>query len=108
MQVQEAVYYTKLLDIYGNILTAKQQSILTDYLCYDNTLSEIASAHNTTRQAVKDIIDRTCAKLDELEAKLHFCQKTQKVLDNLRKLTANITDSDTQRSINLIIKSMEV
>ena len=108
MQVQKAVYYTKLLDIYGNILTAKQQSILTDYLCYDNTLSEIATAHNTTRQAVKDIIDRTCARLDDFEEKLHFCQKTQKVLDALRKLSNNKIDSDTQRNIQTIIKLMEV
>lgn len=108
MQVQKAVYYTKLLDIYGNILTSKQQSILTDYLCYDNTLSEIATAHKTTRQAVKDIIDRTCARLDEFEAKLHFCQKTQDVLDSLRQLSATKLNKDTQRSIQNVINSMEV
>ena len=108
MQVQKAVYYTKLLDIYGNILTSKQQAILTDYLCFDNTLSEIALAHDTTRQAVKDIIDRTCARLDEFESKLHFSQKTQDVLEKLRALLQDKIDNNTARTIQNIIKSMEV
>lgn len=108
MQVQKAVYYTRLLDIYGNILTSKQQAILTDYLCFDNTLSEIATAHKTTRQAVKDIIDRTCARLDELEDKLHFAKKTQDVLDCLRKLSNTKLSDTALRNIQNIIKSMEV
>ena len=106
MQVTKAVYYTKLLDIYGGMLTQKQHSILTDYLCFDNTLSEIAESHSTTRQAVKDIIDRTCEKLDEFEQRLHFCEKAQTILDMLKHLSGAVPD-DTKDKVNDIIKSME-
>lgn len=108
MQVVEAVRYTKLLDTYGNVLTPKQRAIFTDYLCFDNTLSEIAQAHHTTRQAVKDVVDRTRVRLDELENDLHFCDKMSRVLGELNILYNNTQDENTRQKIADIIKSMEV
>lgn len=108
MQVGQAVRYAQLLDTYGNILTPKQRAIFTDYLCFDNTLSEIAQTHNTTRQAVKDIVDRTCARLDELENSLHFCEKWSCVLSDLRCLCDNVQNANTKQKIADIIKFMEV
>ena len=108
MQVNKTVYYTKLLDIYGNMLTPKQHAILTDYLCFDNTLSEIAQAHKTTRQAVKDIINRTCLKLDEFEQKLHYSAKTQQLLVDLKQILAKDISKEVKAKIEQIIKSMEV
>ncbi len=108
MQVNKAVYYTKLLDIYGNMLTPKQHAILTDYLCFDNTLSEIAQAYKTTRQAVKDIINRTCLKLDEYEQKLGYCAKTQELLTGLKQLLTKDINNEVKSQIEQIIKSVEV
>lgn len=108
MKVNDTLKYTKLLDIYGNALTKKQHSILTDYLCYDNTLSEIAQQHNTTRQAVKDIISRSLLKLDELEEQLAFCEKLGKIKLSLTQLQQKYETDDLKQKIAKIIQLLEV
>ena len=42
-----------LCDIYANLLTKKQYSILNNYFNDDLSLSEIAENNNITRQAVR-------------------------------------------------------
>ena len=108
MKVNETLKYTKLLDVYGNALTEKQRSILNDYLCYDNTLSEIALQHNTTRQAVKDIISRSLLKLDELEGQLAFCEKLSKIKLSLTQLQQKYETDDLKQKIAKIIQLLEV
>ena len=107
MDVKNTVRYTKLLDVYGALLTNKQCSILTDYLCYNNTLSEIAQTHNTTRQAVNDIIIRSVAKLDELENKLGFCKKLEEIKLGLKECEKELKHSELKQKMDNILKIME-
>ena len=107
MQVNQTLKYTQLLDVYGNMLTEKQHQILTDYLCFDNTLSEIANAHNTTRQAVNDIISRSFARLDELEEKLAFCKKLNEIKLSLTKLQSKRGNNELKQQIAQIIQTLE-
>ena len=107
MQVSDAVKYAKLLDVYGNLLTSKQCLILTDYLCYDNTLTEIAQSHKTTRQAVKDIISRSLSRLDELEQKLQFCKKLNSIQSGLTDLQKKYDIDDLKQKIAKIIQTLE-
>lgn len=108
MQVSDTVRYTQLLDVYGNVLTQKQRSILTDYLCFDNTLSEIAEAHNTTRQAINDIISRSVSRLDEFEQKLGFCDKLEKLKTDLKNFEQSCKLDDLKQKIAQIINTLEV
>lgn len=107
MDVENTVRYTKLLDVYGALLTNKQRSILTDYLCYNNTLSEIAQTHKTTRQAVNDIIVRSIAKLDELETKLEFCKKLEEIKISLKEWQKELEHSKLKQKMDNILKIME-
>ena len=108
MQVSDTVRYTQLLDVYGNVLTPKQRSILTDYLCFDNTLSEIAQTHKSSRQAVNDIISRTLVRLDELEQKLAFCKKLDETKSQLTQLQQKAEAKNLKQMIAKIINSLEV
>ena len=52
------------------MLTEKQRQIFDYYYNEDLSLAEIAEQTGITRQAVRDLISRTCAELREYEEKL--------------------------------------
>lgn len=70
---------SKLLERYGSVLTDKQQRILDGYYNCDLSLSEIAENEGITRQGAGDFVKRAEAQLTELEEKLRFCDKSEKL-----------------------------
>ncbi len=86
-----------LKDFYGPLLTEKQQDVL--YLHYENdwSLSEIASAMNTSRQAVYDLIKRSESLLEEYEQKLGLVEKFQQARQQLDKLTILLENSSADQ-----------
>ena len=60
----------ELLAEYGALLTDKQRSTLAMYCEMDFSLQEVAEEYGISRQAVRDIIVRAVAQLEEYEAKL--------------------------------------
>lgn len=79
MKLEDNLYLSKLYDAYGVLLTDSQREILADNLFADLTGSEIAENKGVSRQAVKDAVDKGKAKLIELEEKLHFVEKLEKL-----------------------------
>lgn len=75
MNINEIVDFAQKFDVYGKLLTTKQQKILTSYIDYNGSISEIAESNQISRQAVLDLIKRTKAKLDLFEAKLKILEK---------------------------------
>ena len=72
---QKRFYINKLYEIYGLLLTEKQQQIFEDYYQYDLSLQEIATNYNVSRSAVLDALQKSVSKLEEYESKLHFLDK---------------------------------
>lgn len=66
---------TMLIDIYGEMLTEKQQNFLDYYYNDDLSLSEIAENEGITRQGVRDAIKRAEALLYDMEEKLGHCRR---------------------------------
>lgn len=64
-----------LLDIYGGLLTDKQQKILNYYYNEDYTLSEIAEQENVSRQAAFDLLRRAENILLDYDGKLNLFEK---------------------------------
>ncbi len=62
-----AVYF----DVYGALLTEKQQECLDLYCNQDYTLAEIAELQGTSRQSVYDAISRAQTQLRRLEEITH-------------------------------------
>lgn len=61
-----------LFDIYGSLLTSRQQEALQRYFSDDLTLSEIALKFGISRQAVHDLIRRAITALERLEERLRI------------------------------------
>ena len=97
--MEKKVEISMLWQIYGNLLTDKQNLYIDYYYNNDLSLSEIAENENITRQAVRDIIKKGERKLFEYEEKLLFMKKTinqeqkiQQILFNLTKIEKGSSD----------------
>ena len=97
--MDEKVKISILCELYGKLLTEKQEEFIEDYYNNDLSLSEIAENNNITRQAVRDIIKKGEKKLFEYEEKLHFMKRTlnqekriEKVLSELTKIQKDYSD----------------
>ena len=56
----EKIYERSMLyDFYGELLTEHQKNIFEEVVFDDLSLAEVAEAHNTSRQAVHDMVRRT-------------------------------------------------
>ena len=89
--MEKNVKVSMLCEVYGNLLTKKQLSILQDYYDKDLSLSEIAQNQEITRQAVRDIIKKGENKLFELEEKLGIMKKTFKQEEKIAIISSEIT-----------------
>lgn len=74
-----------LLDIYGDLLTSRQQEALQLHFSDDLTLSEIAARFEISRQAVYDLIKRAIAALERLEDKLKVYAQFKYLQQQLEK-----------------------
>ena len=111
--MEKNVKVSMLCEVYGNLLTKKQLSILQDYYDEDLSLSEIAQNQEITRQAVRDIIKKGENKLFELEEKLGIMKKTFKqeekiaiILSELTKIQKRSTDKQVAEILTHVKKEL--
>ena len=100
---EKRVRFGNLYDIYGGLLTAKQQEIMQQYFCEDLSLGEIAETEGTSRQAVYDMLKRVEATLEKYEEQLHLLKKAEEQQFKIRaaiKLLENYL-ADTSPEIRL-------
>jgi uncharacterized protein len=88
MDIEKIEYICELIDLYKNLLTNKQVNYLESFYKYNISLSEIAENENISRQAVKDLIDRSIKLLKKYEKKLNLLEKTIKI----RQILSNNID----------------
>lgn len=84
--------YTILFDIYGPLLTEKQQDTLDMYYNEDLSLGEIAETAGVTRQAVMSCIQSSEHRLDELEELMGLAGKFKKISELLDTMTGSSLD----------------
>ena len=85
MDLQNNLKNVELFDMYGSLLTDKQQKCLNDYLIDNLTLSEISQNNGISRQAVNFNIKESLKLLNVYEEKLGFCEKCDKINNVLKK-----------------------
>ena len=107
--------FTVLLDVYGNILTQKERSMLDYYYNDDLSLREISDNENAerrerrdsgeqpirendtiTRQGVRDTIKRAEAKLLAMEEKLGLVRKNREMLELVAEIRKNAEKADVR------------
>ena len=90
--------FIMLLDCYGEFLTERQRQVTELYYGEDLSLGEISEISGITRQAVRDSIKRSEEILLDMEEKLRFAERLQKLRDNYSEIerTAKEMQSDPE------------
>jgi hypothetical protein len=81
-----------LYDLYGMLLSEKQQQYMQLYYLDDLTLGEIAEEVNVSRQAVYDQIRRAEAQLELFEEKMKLLAKSERREQLYKELQALLTE----------------
>lgn len=83
-----------LYDIYGSLLTERQQETLRYYFSENYSLAEIAAEYKTSRQAVYDLIQRALDAMENLEGKLGLYMLFNEQQDLLAEADALLMQSE--------------
>lgn len=75
--MEQLLYLSALFDLYGALLTEKQQECLRMHLFDDFSLSEIGESLGISRQAVYDNIHRSEKAMESYEKKLGLVRRYQ-------------------------------
>ncbi|MDD3303874.1 MAG: DNA-binding protein [Clostridia bacterium] len=77
--MEDNIEITLLYDIYGKLLTEKQQEIFENYYLYNLSLREIAENKKISYQAVRDSIKSSEAMLRNFEEKVEMLTLVKRV-----------------------------
>lgn len=77
--MEKFVYYGKLFDIYGFLLTDIQKEIFSLYYFENYSLSEIADEKNVSKSYVGKLINTVEDKLDYYESNLKHYELLQRL-----------------------------
>jgi len=75
--MEELLFLTKLYDLYGKLLTEKQQKCVELHIYDDFSLAEIGDELGISRQAVYDNISRAKKTMESMEDKLGLIERYQ-------------------------------
>ena len=98
--MEEFVYYNNLFDIYGSLLTEKEQDTFRDYYQEDLSLSEIAEENNVSRAAVQKTVKNVLEKLNYYEEILHLYDKNSKLRDLLSETDIDVIKSNIEKILS--------
>lgn len=84
--ISDRLYIIELYDIYGQLLTKKQQEILEAYYFDDYSLSEISLENNVSRQAIHNNILRATESLLTFEDKIGMFSYSKKMINKINML----------------------
>lgn len=93
---------TLLYDVYGPLLTPRQQELIQAYYLEDLSLAEIAGEDGVSRQAVHDLIKRAEALLAEYEEKLGFVREYRARQEQLSRLEAAVRQRDQSTALKIL------
>ena len=95
--MEERLNLINLYDIYGELLTDKQQTYFEEYYFNNLSLSEMSDLYEVSRSAVSK-------SLKEIEAKLNNYEDKLKIMDKLNKVNKLIKDEKIKDKIDDIFK----
>ena len=94
--MEQFLYLSELFDLYGALLTERQQRCLELHLYEDFSLSEIGEELGISRQAVYDNIHRAEAAMKSYEAKLGLAARYENERAVLSELDQSIAELATE------------
>ena len=101
--MEKSVHISMLLEMYGKLLTDKQQDVIDLYYNQNLSLSEIAEELNITRQGVRKSLIDAENRLFDIEEKLGLLKEKLERDEVILKITKRIHDKNIKDSLmNLI------
>ena len=94
--MEKYVYLNELYDLYGKLLTEKQQKYFEEYYFNNLSYGEIGSIYKVSRNAIYHQLQLIEKKLNFFEEKLNLYRKKQKIND----IIGLIEDKKIKRIIN--------
>ena len=85
MNIEERVQIAILSKYYGKLLTEKQQVVLNMYVDNNLSLAEVSEELGISRQAVKDALDNSMSTLKNIEEKLQFIARDDKIKSTIEE-----------------------
>ena len=108
--MEQFLYLSTLFDLYGALLTEKQQECLRLHLFEDFSLSEIGEELGISRQAVYDNIHRSEKAMESYEQKLGLAARYNEERQELAKIYESIKDlrqAGNERAVEAILDRLE-
>lgn len=93
--MEEILHYTMLFDLYGELLTSKQQNYFKDYYFNNLSLQEIADNYEITRNAVHNQLRESKERLEHYDKVLELSIKQRKV----KEICDKINDNDIKKEL---------
>ena len=107
--MEKDLTYGTLLQIYGKLLTEKQQEVVGLFYDYDLSLAEISENLGISRQAVLDSLRNACDSLRNYEEKLNILAKNQYLsaeIEKIRILTAEKNFEQIDKVLTEILENL--
>ena len=95
--MKERLYLITLYDLYGQLLTDKQQAYFEEYYFNNLSLSEMSELYDVSRSAISK-------SLKEIENKLNNFEDKLKIYNKLNKVNKLIKDDKLKDKIEDIFK----
>jgi predicted DNA-binding protein YlxM (UPF0122 family) len=108
--MEQFLYLSTLFDLYGALLTEKQQECLRLHLFEDFSLSEIGEELGISRQAVYDNIHRSEKAMESYEKKLGLAARYHEERQELAKIYESIKDlrqAGNESAVEAILDRLE-
>ncbi len=106
MTLDETIMFGSLYNIYGELLTQKQQQIFESYVFNNLSLSEIAENFNISRQAVLDCVNKSYSQLSKYEKTLGVLKNNKEVKSVLQNVSKYVTDNKVLEQINNLLNNL--
>lgn len=85
-RTKEYVYYNRLYDLYGNLLTDREKEIFTLFYEEDLSLQEIAVLRKVSKSAVGKTITTIETKLNDYEDKIGMLKQQEQLLSLVEEI----------------------
>lgn len=92
LNMESRFYYIELYDLYGELLTEKQQNYFEDYYFQNLTLSELGENYEVSRNAIHKQLKEVVEKLESYEKILKLYQKKNKLNQLLEQVPKKLQE----------------
>ena len=107
MQIEELVGFAELFDIYGKLLSKKQYELMSEFLNFNLSETELAESLGGSRQSVHDAISKAKKQLLEFENACGILKNSRESKEKLTNLKLVLKENDkAQRLIDDIIENL--